>query len=84
MYHVTSYDRTFLLVKAMCNVQSVTHTNDIIKYILKYIAKFDLANCSMVSTNAHTGDTQVGSEHLHNTKITSSKYNENAAFDKRI
>ena len=73
----------FLLVKAMCNVQSVTHANGIVKYILKYIAKFDLANRVIGSANAHTGTTQVGSEFLHNTKITSSRHNEEAAFKKR-
>ena len=66
----------------MCNVQSVTHANGIIKYILNYIAKFDLANCTMASANIHTRDTQVGSVHLHNTKITSSSYNEKTAFEK--
>ena len=60
----------FLLVKAMCNVQSVTHANGIIKYILKYIAKFDLANRAMASADAHSGATKVRTEFLHDTKIT--------------
>ena len=55
-----------LLVKSMCNVQSITHANGIVKCILKYVAKFDLANPVIVSANAHTDSTQVGSEFLQN------------------
>ena len=36
----------------------------------------------MTSAHVHTGDTQVGSEHIHNTKIKSFNYNENLHLKK--
>ena len=69
-----------LLVELMCNVQSVTHANGIVTYILKYIGKFDLVNRVIASSNAHSSTTQVGSEFLHNKKITSSQNSKESAF----
>ena len=72
-----------MLVKAMCNMQSITHANGIVKYILKFIAKFDVANRVIALANARTGSTKVESEFLLNTNITSSHINKNNAFQQR-
>ena len=73
----------FLFFCSMCNVQSVGHANGIIKYILKYVGKFDLANRAIASTDSKTGNTKVGTEFVHNTKISSSKHLEEKSFNKR-
>jgi len=64
---------------SMANVQVIGHDNGIVKYILKYVAKFDQGNCISASTDIHTGSLVIRSQFLHNTKITSSEMNEDKA-----
>ena len=72
----------FLLFLSMVNAQSVGHANGLAKYILKYVGKFDQGNRVTASANPHTGSLQVGLQFLHNTKITTSRINEEKAFKK--
>ena len=51
----------FILYPSMCNIQIIVCANGIIKYILKYVGKFNQGNCVIASVNAHTGATQIGS-----------------------
>ena len=71
----------FLLFLSMVNAQLIGHANGIAKYILKYVGKFDEGTRVIASANAHTGAVKVGSQFLHNTKITSSRMNEDKAFN---
>ena len=73
----------FILFKSMCNVQFICCSNGIVKYILKYVAKFDECNRVTASSNIHTGAVEVGSTFLHNTKIATSKINEDKSLDNR-
>ena len=73
----------FILFKSMCNVQFICCSNGIVKYILKYVAKLDECNRVTASSNIHTGAVEVGSTFLHNTKIATSKINEDKALDNR-
>ena len=51
----------FILFGSMCNIQIVVCANGIVKYILKYVGKFDQGNRVVASFNPHTGATQIGS-----------------------
>ena len=62
----------FILFGSMCNIQILVCANGIVKYILKYMGKFDQGNRVVASFNPHTGATQIGSQFLHSTKIVSS------------
>ncbi len=73
----------FFLFRSMVNTQSITHGYGLVKYLLKYISKFDVARRVMSYANEHTGATRVGSEFVHNTKAASSKYHEDKVFEKR-
>ena len=64
----------------MVNVQAIGHANGIAKYILKYVSKFDDCNRVKGSANADTGALKVGSQFLHNTKISTSRINEEKTF----
>ena len=70
----------FFFFLAMCNVQSITHGAGLCKYLLKYIGKFDLVRRILSHANAHSRSTRIGSKFLHNTKIGTSRYNEERAF----
>ncbi len=73
----------FLLLRSMVNAQWMGHSNGIAKYLLKYVGKFDQGNRATASANPHTGAIRVGQEFLHNTKIASSRINEDKAFERR-
>ena len=70
----------FVAMKSMQNAQVLAHTNGISKYLCKYIAKMDEGNYVTLCQDAHTGQWVLEKTHLHNTKIVSSKFNEDKAF----
>ena len=72
----------FISLKSMQNAQALDHTNGIAKYVCKYITKFDDGNYVILCQDIHTGQWVLGKRHLHNTKIVTSKYNEDKAFAK--
>ena len=64
----------------MQNLQILYGANGVAWYVVKYIVKLDQGNHCIVWADAHTGAV-MRAEHqfLHNTKITSSKANEEKA-----
>ena len=73
----------FILFLSMVNVQAIGQASGIAKYILKYVAKFDQSNRVAASANTRTGALKIGSQFLHNTKITTSAINEDKAHKKQ-
>ncbi|KAL7538852.1 hypothetical protein ACHAXR_012264, partial [Thalassiosira sp. AJA248-18] len=73
----------FAATKSMQNAQILNGTHGVASYVVKYIVKLDEGNRCTVWSDAHTGAV-MRAEHqfLHNTKITSSKKNEDKAFEK--
>ena len=74
--------KTFPACKSMHNVQWLTASNGLNKYIYKYIGEIDENN--NVIMHAHTHDPGVlisQATFLHNTKITSSAINEMKTLD---
>ena len=72
---------TFSILKSMQNVQSLTHTNGLTKYVCKYVCKIDEHNRIIVSADPHDGSSlRTSGIFLHNTKITSSHINEEKAL----
>ena len=69
------------MCRAMINFQSVTSSQGATKYVAKYVSKFDQGNRVIVFADTRTGQTLVGKEFLHNTKIASSNFNEQRAFE---
>ena len=68
----------------MYNIQWLTQCRGVNKYIVKYIGKIDEQNYIVVFTDAHKNGTLVTKgNHLHNTKVTTSKINENKMKDKK-
>ena len=65
----------------MQNEQALDHTNGLSKYVCKYISKFDDCNYVVLCQDIHTGQWILGKNHLHNTKIVSSKIKEDKAFE---
>ena len=64
----------------MQNAQVLEHTNGLAKYVCKYITKIDEGNYVVLCVDVHTGQWVLAKTHLHNTKIVSSKINEDARF----
>ena len=61
----------------------MTGTNGVARYVVKYIVNLDRGNRCVLYVDAHTGAVIcAGQKFLHNTKITSSKANEDKAFAK--
>ena len=75
--------KTFAACQSMQNIQLIHNTNGLNTYCCKYVAKKDENNRVVFKANAHNPneiDTKVS--FLHNTKITSSKINEDKALEK--
>ena len=72
----------FIATQSMQNAQALEHTNGTSKYVCKYLGKFDKGNYVVLCEDIQTGEWVLGKKHLHNTKIVSSKYNEDKAFNK--
>ena len=73
----------FAATRSMMNYQVLTGTNGVARYVVKYIVKLDEGNRCTVWADAKSGAVvKVDHQILHNTKITTSKINENKAFEK--
>ena len=73
----------FAITKSQQNAQILHGSNGVAKYVVKYIVKLDQGNRCVVWADAHSGAVmQAEHQFLHNTKITSSKKNEEKAFEK--
>ena len=67
----------------MQNAQVLTGTNGVARYVVKYVVKLDEGNRCVVWADSHSGAViQAQHTFLHNTKITSSKANEDKSFAK--
>ena len=67
----------------MQNVQSLTGTNGVNKYVCKYVGNFYEGNKVVVRSNPHdAGRLVTMTKFLHNTKISSSAINEKRAHEK--
>ena len=66
----------------MQNIQLLTQTGGCNKYVVKYLGKIDDQNYVIVYTDTHTNGTLVTKRtFLHNTKVSTSKYNEMKMHD---
>ena len=72
----------FIATQSMQNAQALEHTNGTSKYVCKYLGKFKEGNYVVLCEDIHTGKWVLGKMHLHNTKIVSSKFNEDKDFNK--
>ena len=73
----------FAALKSMMNFQILTSTNGVARYVVKYVVKLDEGNRCTVYADAHSGSTlKVEKQFLHNTKIASSKINEDKALER--
>ena len=69
----------------MQNVQMLTECGGVNKYVCKYIGKIDEQNFVIVYTDTHTNGVLVTKKtFLHNTKITTSKINEDKDRIKKV
>ena len=76
---------TFSVCRSMQNIQCLTQSNGVNKYVCKYIGKIDEQNYVVVYVNNERGGIlTTKSTFLHNTKITSSKLNEEKIKKKKI
>ena len=64
----------------MQNAQVLEHMNGLAKYVCKYITQVDEGNYVIICVDVDTGQWVMVKTHLHNTKIVSSKINEDAKF----
>ena len=73
----------FALNRSQQNVQVMTNTNGVARYVAKYIVKMDAGNRCIIYSDSHTG-ALLRAEHqfLHNTKISRSAMNEKSAHKK--
>lgn len=74
--------RTFTACESMQNAQILTHSGGSKKYCCKYVSKVDEQNYTVVKVN-NAGQLVTRTEFLANTKVSSSKYNEDLAMKKR-
>jgi hypothetical protein len=73
----------FGATKSMQNVQVMTTTNGVARYVVKYVTKLDQNNQVTVAPSVHnSAQMQVNTKFLHNTKITRSRINEDKAHHK--
>ena len=67
---------TFSICRSMQNIQILTQTGGVNKYICKYIGKIDEQNYIVVYFDNKCGSLVTKATFLHNTKVSSSKINE--------
>ena len=73
---------TFTACQSMQNIQLLTQTGGCNKYVVKYLGKIDDQNYVIVYTDTHTNGILVTKRtFLHNTKVSTSKYNEMKMHD---
>ena len=76
--------KTFSACRSMQNVQWITQSDGLNRYICKYVGKIDENNHVIVRAHAHDPGVLISqATFLHNTKITSSSINEMKALDKK-
>ena len=76
--------KTFSVLKSMQNVQWLTKTNGVNKYVCKYIGKIDENNLVIVRSHPHENGTLISKQtFIHNTKIPISSINERLALEKK-
>jgi predicted GIY-YIG superfamily endonuclease len=76
--------RTFAICRSMQNIQNLTQSGGVHKYICKYIGKIDDQNYVIVYVDIQTGKSlMTKAAFLHNTKVTSSKINEDKERGKK-
>ena len=74
--------KTFSVCRSMQNIQMLTDCGGVNKYVCKYIGKIDEQNYVVMHVYGR-GQLVTKGQFLHNTKITSSKKNEDNARRKR-
>ena len=75
---------TFAVCRSMQNCQRLTHCGGCSKYVCKYIGKIDEQNYVVVGMNGKkSGSLISNAQFLHNTKVTSSKIQEDKDREKR-
>ena len=75
---------TFSICRSMQNVQNLTHTNGLNRYVCKYIGKIDEQNKIFIKSHPYKDDSLVNkSTFLYNTKIASSSTNEEKKLSKQ-
>ena len=74
--------KTFSVCRSMQNLQMLTDCGGVNKYVCKYIGKIDEQNYVVLHVDGR-GQLVTKGQFLHNTKITSSKKNEDDAREKR-
>ena len=74
--------KTFSACRSMQNVQMLTDCGGVNKYVVKYIGKIDEQNYVVIYADGR-GQLVTKGQFLHNTKITSSKKNDDEARSKR-
>ena len=68
----------------MQNIQVITDSGGCNKYIIKYIGKIDSQNFAIVHTDSHSnGRLITKATHIHNSKLSSSKTNEDKARENK-
>ena len=60
----------------MQDAQALDHTNELSKYVCKYVGKFDEGKCVVLCQYTHTSQWVRGKPHLHITKTVRSNINE--------
>ena len=75
---------TFSILRSMQNIQSLTHTNGLNRYVCKYIGKIDEQNQIFIRSHPNDPSKLVSSSNfLHNTKVTGTAINEEKALNKK-
>lgn len=75
---------TFSICQSMQNIQVLTQTGGVNKYVCKYIGKIDEQNYVVVKVDdKSTGSLMTKATFLHNTKVSSSKINEDKLREKK-
>ena len=73
----------FAVTKSMQNVQILSGTNAVAKYVVKYVVKMDKGNRCTIWADPHNGAVHRAEyQFLHNTKVVGSKINEDKAHEK--
>ena len=75
---------TFAATQSMQNCQVLTLANGANKYVVKYISKIDEQNRVIISVDVHRNGVLISqSTFLHNTKVNTSKINEEKHLEKQ-
>mmetsp|Transcript_19481 Transcript_19481/g.27406 ORF Transcript_19481/g.27406 Transcript_19481/m.27406 type:complete len:548 (+) Transcript_19481:1364-3007(+) len=70
---------TFSICRSMQNIQLLIHCNGVLAYVCKYIGKIDEQNYVVTKVDGCSGKLVNRYQHLHNTKVATSKFHEDQA-----